>query len=296
MKIYIQVQQAESGPFSQEEVVDHIKFGGLPPDSLGRTEENPTWRPLAMIISSHTDAPPPIPTSTPPPLPAAPGLWAPPPLLPSGGTSTNIEVLRQESAPADALPQRHQGPSGELALAGVLALNVAIYGLMLLDFGFKRFSPQDVADWGGLYVPLVMKGEIWRMLTANYLHFDFKHILFNMIALLNWGPPVAQNFGVWRFVLFYTITGISGSIASFIFHPNAVCAGASGAASGILGALIAMRIMGDQTIQKGALIQATVYNCVIPIALPSVDWQAHLGGLLAGIVLGFLLTSRRSVC
>jgi rhomboid protease GluP len=167
---------------------------------------------------------------------------------------------------------------------------------MLLELGFKSFSPRDVADWGGLYVPLVMKGEIWRMLTANYLHFDFRHVLFNMIALLNWGLPVAQNFGFWRFILFYTITGICGSIASFIFHPDAVCAGASGAVSGILGALIAMRMMGDQTIQKGALIQAAIYNCVIPIVLPSVDWQAHVGGLLAGILLGFFLNSRRNVC
>jgi rhomboid protease GluP len=177
-----------------------------------------------------------------------------------------------------------------------LVLNVAIYGLMLLKLGFNRFSPRDVADWGGLYVPLVLKGEIWRMLTANYLHFDFKHIVFNMIALLNWGPPVARHFGFWRFSLFYTIAGISGSIASFLFHPAAVCAGASGAASGILGALIAMRMMGDQSIQKSALLQAAVYNCVIPIVLPSVDWQAHLGGLLAGILMGFLLKSDRKVC
>jgi len=179
-------------------------------------------------------------------------------------------------------------PFGLFALFGIMIVNVAIYALMAWKLGLKTFSPKEVVIWGGLFAPLVKEGEVWRMLTANYLHFDLKHIAFNMIALLNWGQPVALRLGFLRFVLFYALAGISGSVASLYFHPQAACAGASGAVTGILGALIVMRIQGDENIRTESLVQAAAYNLIIPFIVPSIDWQAHVGGLLAGIILGFI--------
>lgn len=177
--------------------------------------------------------------------------------------------------------------SGTVAIWVIITVNAAVYLLMCMEFGETIFSAKEAAMWGALYSPFVSEGESWRLLTANYIHFDLRHIFFNMTALLSWGGAVASHFGFVRFTVFYTLCGLAGSLASFVSHPNTVCAGASGAVSGVLGACVALYATGYRHLAVQNLWHAILFSAAYSLLAPSIDWQAHAGGFAAGIALGY---------
>jgi rhomboid protease GluP len=179
--------------------------------------------------------------------------------------------------------------TGAVALWGILCANVVVYLLMGMRFGNIRFSAPQAAEWGAIYAPWVRDGETWRLFAANYIHFDLRHIVFNMLALLSWGGVLAARLGFVRFFLLYTASGLAGSLASLWSHPSTVCAGASGAISGILGALVGLYFLGDPALNGAGILQAVGYSAAYSFIMPSIDWQAHAGGFVGGAVLGFLV-------
>lgn len=182
-------------------------------------------------------------------------------------------------------------PFGNAALLGIICLNALVFLLMAVQFETLNFSAAEAAHWGALYRPFMeaKEGETWRLVAANYIHFDLSHLFFNMIALLSWGSPVATLFGFTRFGIFYTLCGIIGSVASYTAHANTVCAGASGAVSGVLGAQVALSLAGDRSTSANSLFQAILFNGAYSLLRPNIDWQAHAGGFAAGIALGFAM-------
>jgi rhomboid protease GluP len=197
----------------------------------------------------------------------------------------------------DAVMESTERPSGAIALWGIIGINAAVYLCMVVQLGSISFKAKQAVAWGAIYAPLVSRGEAWRLLTANYIHFDLRHIAFNMIALFSWGAIVAARLGFLRFVLFYTLSGLAGSLASVQLHPSTVCAGASGAISGVLGALVALYFSGDKSLSGEGILKAVLYSAVYSFLMPSIDWQAHAGGFVAGVILGFfaLLTLPKQV-
>lgn len=149
-------------------------------------------------------------------------------------------------------------------------------------------------DHGAITWDQVWVGEWWRLASALFVHFDGAHLLANMITLLLVGPPLANLLGPWRFLVIFLLTGVAGNVASHLLAPSAsLKAGASGGISGVLGALGGTgldpgwggRFARWQVV--GALF--AIYALVVGAGDDS-DHVAHLGGLLAGIVLGAVLT------
>jgi membrane associated rhomboid family serine protease len=144
----------------------------------------------------------------------------------------------------------------------------------------------------------VAAGEYWRLFTVALLHENFLHIAFNMYALFLVGPIVERIYG-WKIFLFMYVTcALAASVASYLFgDPNVDSVGASGAIFGLFGVLFAAgrvhnpvldRQSRNLTAQIGSLI---VLNLVLGFTLGagSIDNFAHVGGLLAGAWLGFVL-------
>lgn len=140
-------------------------------------------------------------------------------------------------------------------------------------------------------------GEYWRLLTVTLVHGSIIHLMFNMYALWIIGPIVEALYGPWRYIAIYLICAAAGSAASYATSPNPAV-GASGAVFGLFGALIvADRVhkpaltqnARNLTMQIGLLIGI---NLVIGFTFPNIDNAAHIGGLLAGMALGFLLVPR----
>ncbi|HEY8168085.1 MAG TPA: rhomboid family intramembrane serine protease [Candidatus Limnocylindrales bacterium] len=153
----------------------------------------------------------------------------------------------------------------------------------------------------GLWKDRVAEGEIYRLVSVTLVHGGLIHLLSNMYALYLVGPVVERLYGSARFLLFYLLTAAAGSVASYIISP-ADAVGASGAIFGLFGMLFVTQrihhpLMDRQarsiTTQIGALI---VINLAIGFGLAGggvgIDNWAHIGGLLAGAWLAFVIPPR----
>ncbi|HYB97728.1 MAG TPA: rhomboid family intramembrane serine protease [Candidatus Limnocylindrales bacterium] len=209
------------------------------------------------------------------------------------------EALLREKEPERPAPPPaptlfpHGAWSGKAAYAaaGLGALCVAIH--LYVHEGVGP-SPRSRMIEAGAVVPyLVAQGEWWRLLSAVFLHFDIRHLVSNMSALAILGPPLAAELGVGRFLAAFVISGVAGNVLSQLLNASAaVKAGASGGVCGILGALAGtalpyaagtyeQRRPAWQTL--GAL--AALFGMMVGFE-PGRDHYAHVGGVLAGVVLG----------
>ena len=129
----------------------------------------------------------------------------------------------------------------------------------------------------------VHEGQWYRLFTAPFLHANVEHILFNMITLAIIGSPVEAELGKARFTTVYLLSAFGGSVASYLLSSaNVLGVGASGAIFGLFGAyfVLARRLRWEMT----NIVILIVVNLVIGFASSTIDWRAHLGGLITGAV------------
>jgi rhomboid protease GluP len=176
----------------------------------------------------------------------------------------------------------------------IVGINVAVYLAMVLT-GVSPVEPtiRQLLHWGANTGPLTLGGQPWRMLASNYVHIGIIHIALNMWCFWNIGFLAERIFGGWTYFLTYTICGIAGSLASLWWHPGVVGAGASGAIFGMAGALIAALYLGKLPIPKEALrgtlkslLTFAAYNLFFGGVVAGIDNSAHIGGLVAGLIVG----------
>ncbi len=134
-------------------------------------------------------------------------------------------------------------------------------------------------------------GEQWRLFTAMFLHAGLLHLLFNAYALSIFGNAVEQELGGRRFLTIYLATGLFASAASYAFgEPTAVSVGASGALYGLFGVFLAYnwrrRALAFHAARARSAITLIAINLLFTFAVPNIDWRAHVGGLVAGLVIG----------
>jgi membrane associated rhomboid family serine protease len=156
-----------------------------------------------------------------------------------------------------------------------LQVNTLDLRLDLLSSGYWDGQPIGVAN-----------GEWYRLITAMFLHASLLHIGSNMVSLYFIGPITEQLLGRLRFALVYFVGGIAGNAVSFFFMPSLSQAlGASGAISAVFGCLIVVGLR-QKILDPGMIAVVVVLNVVIPLNNSGIDWRAHLGGALAGALIG----------
>ncbi|MFY8115558.1 MAG: rhomboid family intramembrane serine protease [Rhabdaerophilum sp.] len=185
-------------------------------------------------------------------------------------------------------------PRGMPLATGIfLAANALVYlGLVVAEGGLDM-STRTIAAWGGL-VPLEwLDGQYWRMLTAGFLHFGLMHLVANAICLIAWGVPLERGLGPSRMVILFLGSILAGSIGSLFLHSEPfISAGASGGASGLLGALFAFWLLRDIALPASFFAINIGLNIAVTIFVPGIDWQAHLGGFAGGAILALILRPR----
>jgi membrane associated rhomboid family serine protease len=157
------------------------------------------------------------------------------------------------------------------------------------------FSPsaEVLFDMGAMQPIAVADGQFWRLFTAMFLHFGLFHVALNAYFFWLFGRAVESTFGRTWMVLIYVVAGFLASVASYAFGPvGALAVGASGAISGVFGAFIAYNYRRRHLAMHAANLRMAlaviVLNAVIAISYRSIDWRAHVGGLVAGFALGYI--------
>ncbi len=203
-----------------------------------------------------------------------------------------------------ATPSHDEWPDPVFTVA-LIAANVAIFLLMVArGVSFWTTNEPQALRWGADYGPLTLSGQYWRLFSSNFIHIGFVHLAFNMIVLWGLGRLAEYFYSSADFLLLYVYTGLCSGLLGVVWEPMATSAGASGAIFGISGVMLMTLWFADLPITKeskekilSGVIQFTVLNLFIGGAenyLPGIfhariDNAGHIGGLLAGFVVGGVL-------
>jgi rhomboid protease GluP len=179
----------------------------------------------------------------------------------------------------------------------LIALNTLVF-LLMVSRGVSFFSPSalELFHWGANFGPVTASGQWWRLLSACFLHYGILHIAINMYILYQVGIFAERLFGRALYLLLYLAAGIGGNLVGIVLHPMVVSAGASGAIFGVYGGLLAffLRHRGVVNPQAAKAVTRSImiflaYNLVYGLADRHTDLTAHIGGLVTGFALGFLV-------
>jgi rhomboid protease GluP len=188
----------------------------------------------------------------------------------------------------------------------MMGVNIAVFLAMTVfgaldGLGLNGSQTSDVLlTFGAMRNQLIAQGEYYRLLSSMFLHIGLVHLLFNSYALFILGQDVERLYGSGRFLLIYFLGGLGGSLASFVLSadPRGVSAGASGAIFALIGASIAYFYLHRQTFgargqaQLRSLLMLAGINLVFGFTIPGINNLAHMGGLLFGLALGWILAPK----
>ncbi|MGV9557180.1 rhomboid family intramembrane serine protease [Streptomyces sp. NPDC003401] len=134
----------------------------------------------------------------------------------------------------------------------------------------------------------VAEGEWYRLFTSMFTHEAIWHIAFNMLSLWWLGGPLEEALGRARYLALYLLSGLAGSALTYLLaSPGSGSLGASGAVFGLFGATaVLMRRMRHD---MRPIIALLVINLIFTFGWSNIAWQAHIGGLVAGVVIGFAM-------
>jgi membrane associated rhomboid family serine protease len=124
----------------------------------------------------------------------------------------------------------------------LLVANIAIFVLTSMTSQPGRMPPTPLFDWLAMFTPGVLRGQVWRLITSDYLHWNLGHIFMNMLGLYFLGRPLERDWGGRKFFAVYTIAGVLGSLFYMLLtlvgwlSPAGIAAGASGCVLALLGA------------------------------------------------------------
>jgi len=209
-------------------------------------------------------------------------------------------------------PIRMVFPRLPFATAVLVGLNVAVW-LLQVAAGVAPLhaSPEALVAWGGNVPLLTLTGDAWRLVTAMFLHGGLTHLALNMFALAFTATRLEDEFGTARMLVIYVLGGLLASCATVSWNDwqaahghiaglVTVSVGASGAIMAQFGALLVALVVVPPRfaalpphrrpgIDTG-LIQVVVINLALGFVVPHVDQAAHVGGLLAGMTTGLLMS------
>ncbi len=145
-----------------------------------------------------------------------------------------------------------------------------------------------------LFEPAVLKGQIWRFVSYQYLHAHAGHLFGNMLGLYFLGSLMERSWGPRKFFLLYTLFGIAGAalfavlVGVEILSPGPMI-GASGSILGLLGACavaapqvkVLILFMFPVAIRTIAILAAVLYALSVMHSQKGAD-ACHLGGLAIG--------------
>ena len=170
---------------------------------------------------------------------------------------------------------------------------------IITSFFGNTLDGRFMVSVGANYAPYVIRDwQWWRLITCMFLHFGYGHLLGNMFGLAVYGISLEKSVGHIRFLIVYMVSGLFSGLTSCVVHyitgDYVVSAGASGAIYGLIGLAIALTIRERGRTGSGRMIYRLAIILVFifysNFMSSGVDVYAHIGGLVAGVVLGLIVT------
>ncbi len=193
----------------------------------------------------------------------------------ASGAPSRVTVARRRFAMLD-----------QKATVVIVAVSVVIW---LLDQVSNRALTQ-LLGYNAYYLPT----QPWRMVTSLFVHSGFLHIAFNMWAVWIFGRMLENMLGTWRFLALYFISGLAGSMAVTLLAPQTSVVGASGAIFGLFAAFFMIqRSLGGNAVSLLVIIGLNLVIGFLPGT--NISWQAHIGGIAAGFLTGYIFAKTRNV-
>jgi membrane associated rhomboid family serine protease len=217
------------------------------------------------------------------------------PICPDCMTSTSVGMRCPECAPGSSRVQRATSAVSPdtplltyilIGLCVIVELGVIAGGS---DFAGGGLLASPLARDGALFGPAVAAGDVWRLVTAGFLHSGLLHLGFNMLILWQLGTLLEPAIGRLRFGVIYFVSLLCGSFGALLMSPNGFTVGASGAVFGLMAAaVVIMRSRGIDPMASGLPFWIGI-NLLITFTIPGISIGGHLGGLVGGAVVAFLL-------
>ncbi|MBU3181810.1 rhomboid family intramembrane serine protease [Clostridium psychrophilum] len=180
---------------------------------------------------------------------------------------------------------------------GIIAINVIMYlvtAYLSLVYAKGSIFNSDInvlIMLGAKVNNLISQGQYYRFVSCMFLHGGIVHIGVNMYSLYAIGPMVERVYGKVKYIAIYFISGICASIFSYVFSTD-VSIGASGAIFGLLGAVLILAIKSKEKTGSGfikSILSVICINIFIGATMPNIDNFAHVGGLLGGMLIAFMV-------
>lgn len=181
----------------------------------------------------------------------------------------------------------------------IVLLNVIVF--LVTEIRGDTLDAYYMYECGAMYGPAIKdEHEFYRLFTSMFLHFGLSHLSGNMIVLLLLGDNLERALGKIRYVLIYILSGLCAGGCSYIYNiakgSNAVCAGASGAIFGVIGALLYIVLANKGKLEDltgTRLLILVGYTLYTGFTSSGIDNAAHIGGLLAGFLMGVVLYRKK---
>lgn len=177
----------------------------------------------------------------------------------------------------------------------LVGINVLLFFFTMSEGALQ--DPRVLIRYGSTYGPLMIEdGQLWRLFSSMFLHANNGHILFNSLALYSLGREIERIYGSGRFLSLYLLSGLAGGILSFAIRGGEeFSVGASGAIFGIAGVNLAFYYFYRERLGKfgkdqfQSMLRLVGINLVIGFVYISINNWAHIGGLIGGAILGYLM-------
>jgi membrane associated rhomboid family serine protease len=179
----------------------------------------------------------------------------------------------------------------------LVSFNILVFAATVLaGSGSWEANPELLVRWGANSTALTTDGQAWRLVSSLFLHGGFVHLMMNMWALWGIGRLTERIYGNFRFAAIYALSGIAAGLSSIAWHSIVSSVGASGAIFGVMGACLAFFLrsrahVSASIVRKQGLATTAfvLFNLVSGFVTDGIDNAAHVGGLLMGFGLGYLL-------
>jgi len=170
---------------------------------------------------------------------------------------------------------------------GFTALSVLLY--VLIGHGWDAPGTDALLSVGALSSSAIADGQVWRLLSAAFVHVDGLHLVTNVTVLMALGAWLEPTLGHRRFLVIFVVGVILGGLAAFTANPSTLVAGSSGGIVALMAGSVI--VLGRRGLGLGGMV-LLIATCLAIVTLGAghmgIATSAHVGGLLGGVTAGLL--------